>query len=120
MPGQPVAVCVPVEPHQLQASCEQSPPQTPVSGLPDEIEPGFEGAKEVGSLVFGSVKRYETHEAFTADEHLHRVPAGSRFGWIPGCTECLCGWEIVQSTWHEPCPVSVRLRRFHRSIFRSV
>ncbi|KAI8470714.1 MAG: hypothetical protein J3K34DRAFT_251143 [Monoraphidium minutum] len=67
------------------------------STLPDVITDAAQqpGLTVAGAVVFGGQVVYESHAQFAADERLHRVPPeGTPYGWTPGVTQVLYGWQV--------------------------
>jgi hypothetical protein len=67
--------------------------------------------------TFSGYRLYVAPEPFEQDVHLHRVQPGTPYGWQPGVTRELFGWEVVeQGSLEVPAPLP-SMRRLHRSVY---
>lgn len=86
-----------------------------VSGVADDVQAGAPGLRVLGTAVFSGSPAYPDRMSWEADEHRHRVPPTSPYGWKEGRT--IYGWEVscVRPLAH-PVPVP-EMHRIVRSVF---
>eukprot|EP00958_Prasinococcus_capsulatus_P024470 scaffold3826_cov407-Prasinococcus_capsulatus_cf.AAC.15 len=88
---------------------------TGVSGLPDEIEEGLQGARLIGTVRFESNLEYASKDQWVNDANKHRVPLDSAYAFTTKGS--VFGWTVSHiHRWDRSKPVP-RLRRRYRSLF---
>ena len=146
-PPPPPAVCYALECKQRWADlilsgqksleCRRWPPPTPelegqkvwllatsgedgVATFGETVEAGSEDGKLLGWVLLDvdHTVRWDSSEAFRADEAQHCVPPDSPYA--PAGGETVYGWRVVAShRLPEPLPVPA-MQRVHRSVYRVV